>query len=41
MKTDKLWVNGSIRRNSEINDILREFAVQAGITGKNDLHMTF
>ena len=40
MKTDRLWVNGNIRRTSEINDILREFAVQAGITGKNDLHMT-
>ena len=39
MKTDKLWINGSVRRNSEVNDILRDFAAEAGITGKDFLHM--
>ena len=39
MKTDKLWVNGSIRRNSEVNEILRDFADEAGITGKDFQHM--
>ena len=40
MKTDKLWVNGSIRRNSEVNEILVDFAREAGITGKDFQHMT-
>lgn len=39
MKTDKLWVNGAIRRNNEINEILREFAEKAGITGRDFRHM--
>lgn len=39
MKTDRLWVNGSIRRNNEVNEILREFAGRAGITGKDFQHM--
>ena len=40
MKTDKLWVNGNIRRNNEVNEILSDFAQKAGITGKNFQHMT-
>lgn len=39
MKTDKLWVNGNIRRNSEVNEILQAFADQAGITGRDFRHM--
>ena len=39
MKTDKLWVNGCIRRTSEVNEILSDFAHEAGITGKNFQHM--
>ena len=39
MKTDKLWVNGSIRRTSEVNEILSDFAHKAGIIGKNFQHM--
>ena len=39
MKTDKLWVNGSIRRTSEVNEILSDFAREAGITGKDFQHM--
>ncbi len=39
MKTDKLWINGAIRRNSEVNEILNEFACRAGITGKDFQHM--
>ena len=38
-RTDKLWVNGSIRRNNEVNEILQGFAEKAGITGKDFLHM--
>lgn len=40
MKTDKLWVNGSIRRNDEVNEILAAFAREAGIAGKPFFHMT-
>lgn len=40
MRTDKLWVNGSIRRNDEVNEILHDFAAAAKITGKNFQHMT-
>ena len=39
MKTDKLWINGNIRRNSEVNDILEDFAGKAGIAGKDFVHM--
>ena len=39
MKTDKLWINGNIRRNSEVNDILADFAGKAGIAGKDFVHM--
>ena len=39
MKTDKLWVNGSIRRTSEVNEILSDFAHEAGIAGKDFQHM--
>ena len=37
--SDKLWINGAIRRNSEVNEILQAFAAQAGITGTDFLHM--
>ena len=39
MKTDKLWVNGSIRRNTEGNEILSDCAHTAGITGRAFQHM--
>ena len=39
MKTDKLWINGNIRRNSELNEILLAFAREAKITGKDLWHM--
>ena len=39
MRTDKLWVNGNIRRNEEINDILHSFAGEAGVAGKSFQHM--
>ena len=39
MRTDKLWINGRIRRNCEINDMLRPFAGRAGINGKDFSHM--
>lgn len=40
MRTDKLWVNGSIRRNDEVNEILHDFAAAAKIAGKDFQHMT-
>ena len=40
MKTDKLWVNGGIRRNNEVNDILSGFAARAGITGRDFAHLS-
>ena len=39
MKTDKLWVNGNIRRNNEVNEILQDFAGKLGITGRDYRHM--
>ncbi len=39
MKTDKLWINGSVRRNTEVNEILQDFAKKTGITGKDFQHL--
>ena len=39
MKTEKLWINGMIRRNSDVNEILEEFAAQCGIRGKAAQHL--
>lgn len=39
MKTSKLWINSTVRRNDEVNDILRDFAAEAGIAGRDYQHM--
>ena len=39
MKTSKMWINGTVRRNDEVNDILRDFAAEAGIAGRDYQHM--
>ena len=39
MRTDKLWINNTVRRNSEVNDILREFAEENRIEGKDFNHL--
>ena len=40
MKSDRLWINGSIRRNSEADEILCDFAGRVGIVGKDFRHMS-
>ena len=35
MKTDKLWISDTVRRNSEVNEVLREFAEENRIKGRN------
>ena len=39
MKTEKLWINSTVRRNNEADDILREFAEKCGISGKDYQHL--
>ena len=39
MKTEKLWINGMIRRHMEAEEILQDFARETGITGRDFQHM--
>ena len=39
MRTDKLWINNTVRRNSDVNEILREFADKNGIIGRYYNHL--
>ena len=39
MRTEKLWINGDIRRNSEADDVLLDFAKKNGIAGSNFQHL--
>ena len=39
MKTDKLWISDTVRRNSDVNEILREFAARNRIEGKDYSHL--
>ncbi len=39
VKTDKLWISDTVRRNSDVNDILREFAEKSRIEGKDRNHL--
>ena len=39
MNTVKLWISDTIRRNSDVNEILREFAEKNRIEGKNYSHL--
>ncbi len=39
MKAIKLWISNTVRRNSDVNEILREFAESNGITGNDSLHL--
>lgn len=40
MKTEKLWISGMVRRNSDVNEILKDFAARTGINGKDLQHMS-
>ena len=39
MKTIKLWISNTVRRNSDANEILQEFAESNGITGNDYIHL--
>ena len=39
MKTDKLWISDTVRRNGDVDEILREFAEKNGIEGKDYSHL--
>ena len=39
MRTEKLWVSSSVRRHSDADEILREFAGENGIRGKAYQHL--
>ena len=39
VKTEKLWISDTVRRNSDVNDILREFAEKNGMEGKDYHHL--
>lgn len=39
VKTEKLWISSTIQRNTDAEEMLREFADKAGITGKDYLHL--
>ena len=39
MKTDKLWISNTVRRNSDTNEILHEFAETNRIEGKDYSHL--
>ncbi len=39
MKTIKLWISNTVRRNSDANEILQEFAESNGITGSDYIHL--
>ncbi len=39
MTTVKLWISDAVRRNSDVNEIMREFAEKNGITGKDWYHL--
>ena len=39
MTTVKLWISGTVCRNSDANEIMREFAEKNGITGKDWYHL--
>ena len=35
----KLWISDAVRRNSDANEIMKEFAAKNGITGKDYYHL--
>ena len=39
MTTVNLWISDAVRRNSDANEIMREFAEKNGITGKEYYHL--
>lgn len=39
MKTVELWISDTVRRNSDVNEILREFAEENRIEGRNYNHL--
>lgn len=39
MKTEKLWVSNTVRRNPDVEEILKTFAGKIGIAGRNYQHM--
>ena len=39
MTTAKLWISDAVRRNSDANEIMKEFAEKNGITGKDYYHL--
>ena len=39
MTTMKLWISDTVRRNSDANEIMKEFAEKNGITGKDFYHL--
>ncbi len=39
MRTGKLWISGAVRRNSDADDILQDFAEKNGIAGNDFQHL--
>ena len=39
MTTAKLWISNAVRRTSDANEIMKEFAEKNGITGKDCYHL--
>ena len=39
MTTAKLWISDAVRRNSDANEIMKEFAAKNGIAGKDYYHL--
>lgn len=39
MTTAKLWISDAVRRNSDANDIMKEFAEKNGISGRDFYHL--
>ena len=37
--TVKLWISSTVRRNSDADELLREFAEKKGITGRDFNHL--
>lgn len=40
MKTEKLWINSNVRRNMDAEEIVKTFAEEIGIRGKDTQHMS-
>lgn len=40
MKTEKLWINGTVQRQGDAEELVREFAQDTGITGRDYQHLS-